>query len=287
MYFFNVCGGLDKYRSEASETPWAVVTGGSDGIGLAFAEELVRQRFHVLIVGRSRDKLAAAVKRLQAANPYHVQIEFTVSEASDISSANVSKVAEFFRDKADALAILVNNVGCILPAAELKSQDSEELVKLIDVNCTYPTLLTRSLIPFLQKRKRSCIVNLSSISAYLNTPYFTAYSASKAFNSAFSRALSYELCEYNIDVLSAHPGYTVSNMVKLKPSLFVKEAAAVARGSLAKTTWLEAVPNFSHYLQCSFYQCICSVASLKSVRRHTAAHLKETHERSASSKQAN
>lgn len=275
MYFLNVCGGLNKYRSDPNEIPWAVVTGGSDGIGLGFAEELIKQRFHVLLVGRSREKLAATVAMLQANNVHQVNIEFVIAEASDISSANVGKVAEFFKDKSGSLALLVNNVGCALPMMELQNQDAEELVRLIDVNCTYPTLLTRSLLPFLKLRKRSCIINLSSNSVYLNTPFLTAYAASKAYNRTFSRALSVELSGHPIDVVSVHPSYTATNMVKLKSSLFVLDPQTVARGTLKKTTWREIIPNFPHFVATRFYQCLFGILPMNTTRSYLQRYTKK------------
>jgi 17beta-estradiol 17-dehydrogenase / very-long-chain 3-oxoacyl-CoA reductase len=59
---------------------WALVTGGSDGIGLAMSKELARRHFNIVIVGRNKEKMAEAAKKIEAINRCQVRIvemEFT------------------------------------------------------------------------------------------------------------------------------------------------------------------------------------------------------------------
>lgn len=102
-----LCGGA-KRRID-SYGRWAVVTGASDGIGRAYAEELARRGLDVVIVARSADKLAAAAKEISAATGRTVvPIASDLSKAAEVAALS----AKLQTTTADGgIGILVNNAG--------------------------------------------------------------------------------------------------------------------------------------------------------------------------------
>ena len=92
--------------------PAALITGGSEGIGLEFANELARSGFDLVIASRSQEKLNNATETIKHSNK---EVN-TKSIAIDFAKASPSEIRKFFDDATEAypnLRILVNNVGII------------------------------------------------------------------------------------------------------------------------------------------------------------------------------
>lgn len=235
---------LKRFRRGQS---WALVTGATDGIGLAYAQVLAEHGFNILLVSRSPDRLEA-VKKDITNRCKGIQVDWVVSNAADCGEANfravVDKVAT--RD----LAILVNNVGIgqggILPLTDLDASRIEDCIR---INCTYPTLLTKALLPtLLQHSGPKLMINLSSMAALMMNPFSSVYSGSKAYNRLFSRALSAEYAPQGLEVLCVEPGFVESSMTKMKPSLLCCTARECAESSLRKVGGIEVVPHWKHSL---------------------------------------
>lgn len=109
-----------------------------------------------------------------------------------------------------AVSVLVNNVGVNTEfPAELVQHTEDEIDSIIRVNCSFTTKLTRAVIPVLnatlgakQVARRGLIINLGSVSSLLPTALMSVYAASKAYDDALSYALSAELANQKIDVMS-------------------------------------------------------------------------------------
>jgi len=119
------------------ERPTCLVTGGSAGIGLATARQLARRGFRVRIVGRSPDKLAAAVREIGG--------DDVVALRADLSSlAEVRRVADELLARGEPLHLLVNNAGVWHPDFRLSKDGFEDTFA---VNHLAPFLLTHLLLP--------------------------------------------------------------------------------------------------------------------------------------------
>jgi 17beta-estradiol 17-dehydrogenase / very-long-chain 3-oxoacyl-CoA reductase len=132
------------------------------------------------------------------------------------------------------VSVLVNNVG-INRTERFDAIDPTFLRDIVAVNCTSQLLMTRLLINNMLKRPlKSAIISISSVAGLRPLLYLSPYSATKAFNDFFSRALQLEVGQ-KIDVLSLRAGYVVSNMSQLKESGgFVLDRYQCARGCIEK-----------------------------------------------------
>ena len=105
----------------------------------------------------------------------------------------------------------------------------KDLLKEININCVPMALMSNYMVPNMLKReKRSAIINVSSFAAENPVPYATTYSATKAYNDAFSKAISLEYSD-KIDILSLRPLYVESNMTSHQDSAIMitrKECAS-------------------------------------------------------------
>lgn len=101
---------MNKYKEGVIGSPWALVTGASDGIGVGFAEELASQGFNVILHGRNAEKLQTVSETLQAQFPgrkFKILVLDAVQDAGNVDKIQAA-LAEF---KDLNLKVLINNVG--------------------------------------------------------------------------------------------------------------------------------------------------------------------------------
>lgn len=183
---------------------YALVTGSTDGIGKAIALELAGAGFNLIIHGRNKEKLALVSEELKAINPTCKVIHLLHGELSLPEDLLIT--------------ILVNNVG-IGPVESFASGSDFE--KTIDLNVTFPTRLTRYVLPLMQQP--ALILNVSSYAGLMPPPYLAVYAGTKAYNNAFSISLSRELDHIEVISLIVGSVHTASNK---KPVTFMRPAAA-------------------------------------------------------------
>jgi len=179
----------------------AIVTGGSRGIGLAIARELVRQGAHVGITGRSAAHLASARSLLEAERGGAVEaVQADVRRADEVERGIEAVVKRF-----GGIDVLINNagVGAFAPVAEMTPAQWAEV---IDTNLTGVFNMCRAAIPHLRRRGGGFIVNISSLAGKNPFAGAAAYCATKAGLNAFSEALMQELRYDNIRVSYVMPG---------------------------------------------------------------------------------
>lgn len=171
-----------------------LITGCSSGIGKALA-----LAFH-----RQGHKVVATARRLQAmqdlAEAGIRTLALDVTQASDIQ-----RVLDQLRDAGCTVGTLVNNAGygAMGPLLDLPHAEWQ---KQFDVNVFAPMALTRAVVPEMIKRRSGQIVNISSVSGVMPTPFAGAYCASKAALNAATDSLRMELRPFGISVVTVQPG---------------------------------------------------------------------------------
>jgi len=197
---------------------WAVVTGATDGIGLAYVKALAKQGQNIVLVSRTMEKLEKVAREVE--NKYNVETKCVEADFSrrDIYE-NIGKQLEGLN-----VSVLVNNVGMSYEHPMLFNNlpSHNFMDKMLDVNVTSAVNMCRVVIPHFIGKKKGVVLNISSASACRPTPLLALYSAAKNFVDTFSKCLSWEYSQAGIIVQSVTPFFVVSKLSKMKrPSLFV------------------------------------------------------------------
>jgi 17beta-estradiol 17-dehydrogenase / very-long-chain 3-oxoacyl-CoA reductase len=231
---------LQKYKEGVIGSPWALVTGASDGIGVGFAEELASQGFNVILHGRNAEKLQKVSETLHAQWPgrkFKILVLDAIKDAGD--SEKIQAALAEFKDL--ELKVLINNVGGIAGDRPTFRQFSEQDPSLIngwiDINLRFPTQFTRQLLPTLIENQPALIVNISSGAANVPSPFIAVYSGSKAFNVSWSRSLAVELQDggHDVDCHAIIVGPTSTPRMEksgIKASMMQPNSRQLARASL-------------------------------------------------------
>jgi uncharacterized protein len=181
----------------------ALVTGASSGIGAAFARELASRGADLVLVARSREKLAALADELSA--QFGVAADLAVADLAMPDAAGELAAELATRDL--QIDILVNNAG-FGHHARLHQADPAMLSDQIRVNVAAVVDLTRLYLPGMLERDRGAIVNVASTAGFQPVPFMAVYGATKAFVISFTEALWAETRGTGVRVTALCPGAT-------------------------------------------------------------------------------
>ncbi|QND65422.1 glucose 1-dehydrogenase [Mesorhizobium loti] len=184
----------------------ALVTGGSDGIGLAVAEAFLREGADVLIVGRDTKKLDDARERLGGT------IETLSADLA--TSAGIAAVVEHVKKPGRPLDILVNNAGVAF-LVPFETVSEAQFQQSFALNVTAVFFLTQGLLPHLAAG--ASVINISSYFANKMIPKrpSSLYSLSKGALNSLTKSLAFELGPRGIRVNAIAPG-TVDTAMRRK-----------------------------------------------------------------------
>jgi len=178
--------------------PYALVVGGSDGLGLAFAEAIARRGVNLVLVARQEERLLAAADRLRSV----FQID-VIPITADV--AQYDEVEALIDAVPEQIGLLVYNVA-FAPIGLFQEQTPEQLALAADVNVRAPLLLVRHLVTPMIQRGRGGIVLMSSMLGAQGCTNFATYGATKSFAATLAEALWSELKPHNVDVLACVAG---------------------------------------------------------------------------------
>ena len=180
----------------AAQRPWALVTGGSSGIGLAFSRQLASEGWSLALVSNRQDELSEAAKVLPT------QVETLCIDLTETGAAE--RVLAWCDGLGLEPELLVNDAGMFF----MQYLEPAVLGKARAMMRLHIEALTELCILFgsrMKERGTGQIINLSSMTARIPAPGIAVYSASKAYVKSFSRGLSYELRPYGVRVLAVCP----------------------------------------------------------------------------------
>ena len=181
---------------------WAVVAGGSEGIGGEFSSHLAAQGMNVLVIARRPEQVAA--KRAQLEKDFGVE---TIGLPLDLGSCDAP---ERVREAAAGLDVgfLVYNAG-LAGLSPVQDLDIDYELYRLNVNVRSALALTLTFVKQFVPKKKGGIILLSSSCGVVGTPYIQTYSATKAYLFTLAEALWAELADQGIDVLAVLPGNTI------------------------------------------------------------------------------
>jgi short-subunit dehydrogenase len=178
----------------------AIVTGASRGIGAAIARALAAAGMHLVLAARSEPTIEMLAAELRQRDVRVHVVPTDVSRDHDRRALIEAAVREL-----GALDVLVNNAG-IGHVAEYHRMQSEDILRVMEVNLLAPMLLTYLALPPMLARGRGHIVNIASLAAKSFPPYNGPYVASKAGLIAFTKAIRLEYRTRGVSASAIIPG---------------------------------------------------------------------------------
>ncbi|XP_054855392.1 very-long-chain 3-oxoacyl-CoA reductase-like isoform X2 [Eublepharis macularius] len=222
----------EKWRGVdlASYGPWAVVTGSTSGIGKAYAHELARRGFDVVLISRSMEKLkqvAAEIEQQHGRSTKVIQTDFTGG----------SEIYEPIRAALQGLEIgvLVNNVGMVanqlVPFLSVTNVD-KYTNDAVNCNMLSTVKMTQIILPQMVARKKGIIINFASFGGARPWPFNLMYGATKTFVDFFSQGLDIEYGSKGIIVQSVLPLYVATGMTAVIDKRFTVSSESFVRQAL-------------------------------------------------------
>jgi hypothetical protein len=213
--------------------PWALVAGGSVGLGGEFAAQLAARGINLILVARRPEPLEECAAPLRAAHGVEIRTVSADLGRPDLLDALRPALAGL------EIGLLVYNAA-ISPVGRFLEQELAEKLHALDVNCRAPLMLAHELGRQMAARHRGGIILVSSLSALQGSALIATYAATKAYGYILGEGLWDELREHGVDVLAflagatRTPNYEASNpkpATRFAPA--VMEPAAVVAEALA------------------------------------------------------
>jgi uncharacterized protein len=181
--------------------PYALVAGGSKGIGYAIATALAKRNYNLILIARGYDSLLAAKSKLEALYPIHVEIL-----SYDLSmEKSAGEIAAWCTARNIKLKILCNVAG-LGGEKDYLRLPLDSLRYMVNLNVESCMAMSLLLLPLLEKNAPSYILNVASMAGFAPIPAKNMYSATKAAVVFFSYGLRYQLKAKKISVSCLAPG---------------------------------------------------------------------------------
>ncbi|GAA4676339.1 SDR family NAD(P)-dependent oxidoreductase [Frondihabitans cladoniiphilus] len=211
-----------------------LITGASSGIGAEFAARLAARKHDLVLVARSRDKLAALAARLRQSHGVVVEVI-----ALDLASPTAAAELHAETDRRGLqIDWLINNAGFGIHGV-FGETDLARLASQVQLNCGTLVDLTGAYLPAMRRRGSGAVINVASTASFQPIPRMAVYGATKAFVLSFTEALWGENRTTGVRVLAVCPGATETGFFEVAG----EAAAAGAKRSPAQvvTTALTAL----------------------------------------------
>jgi short-subunit dehydrogenase len=216
----------------ATYGPWAVIAGGSEGVGTSFATQLADAGINLVLIARKPGPLAATAAAVRAKG-----VEVRALEL-DLLDPGALKAIRHVTDDLD-VGLLIFNAGANSYGHEFVTSDLELVQGVIDLNITAQLTLSHHFGARLKERGHGGIILVGSLAGYMGQADMSIYSAAKAFSRVFAEGLWLELREHGVHVLELVLGVTRTPAMERAgldfniPGLNVAEPDDVAREGLA------------------------------------------------------
>ena len=187
---------------QARYGPWALIAGGSEGIGRSFAIQLAERGLDLLLVARRDGPLEETAAEIR--ERFGIQV---VTQALDLTAPHLEDTIAPLVAARD-VGLLVCNAGAAHGAAMLLDRPVDAALAMVRLNCAAPLVLSHALGVRMRARGRGGVILVSSMAGLAGGALIAAYAASKAFEIALAESLWYEFGTAGVDVLGLIAGAT-------------------------------------------------------------------------------
>jgi uncharacterized protein len=204
----NMVNKSDSFRDEYG--PWALIAGGSVGLGAAFAAELAQKGLNLVLIARRPGPLES--KSIELKNRHGISVK-TIS--IDLAAPDVLQTIAAETEELQIGLVVYDSAYSLI--GSFLEHPIEKQLRAIDVNCRGPLMLAYHFGQKMVERKRGGIILMTSLSGMQGAPWIATYGATKAFNTVLAEGLWYELKGKGVDVIACcagaieTPNFTSSN----------------------------------------------------------------------------
>lgn len=209
--------------------PWAVIAGGSEGIGAGIATELANAGINLVLVARKPEPLEALAAELQGGNRVEVRIL-----ALDLTDPEMLAKVRTVTDDVD-IGLLVYNAGASHRTGPYLDWPLEDVIKVIRLNVDGQAVFAHHFGNRMVARGRGGIVLIGSMAGNAGSPSVVAYAGAKAFSQIFAEGLWWELGQKGVDVLQVVVGPTATPAMA-RMGITYHEGEAVSAEEVARHT---------------------------------------------------
>jgi uncharacterized protein len=196
------CTEGENSMNQTADREFAVVTGGSSGIGLELARQFIKHDYDVLIASENAQELQHAAEQLSCvgAQVFTCTADLALQEGVEQLYSTIDATGR-------PVDVLCVNAGIGLGGAFVDTDLQREL-RMIDLNIRGAVQLTKPVLREMVRRNRGKILLTSSIAATMPDPFEAVYGGTKAFLRWFGEALRNELKDTGVGVTVLMPGVT-------------------------------------------------------------------------------
>lgn len=222
----------DQSVSSSDYGPWALIAGGSEGLGAEFAALLAGAGMDLVLVARKAEPLAQTAVRCRelGVEVRTLAVDLTGPDAVPLITAETRGLE---------IGLLIYNAGANTCSAQFLEAPMADVASVIDLNVTTMLALIHHYGAGMRRRRRGAILTVGSMAGYLGSDRHTVYGGVKAFGRIFTEGLWLELREHNVDVLHLVLGVTRTPAMERAglnfdiPGMTVSDPADVAQEGLA------------------------------------------------------
>ena len=203
---------------------YALVTGGTSGIGYELVKLLARDGYNLVIVARDQNELQQVAEEIKTSHSVDV-----ITLAKDLfDPENAFEIYDEVRSRGLSIDILINDAGQG-QYGEFKDTDIRRELDIVNLNISSLIILTKLYLRDMLQQKQGRIMNLSSIASKVPGPWQSVYHGTKAFVQSFTEAIRSEVDGTGVTITALLPGATATDFFAKADML---EAKPVAQGKL-------------------------------------------------------
>jgi gluconate 5-dehydrogenase len=197
--------GTDLFRLNDRR---ALITGSTQGIGLALAYGLARAGATIVLNGRDSTRVKAVAEQMKADGFKAEYSAFDVTRQQSVIEA-----IDLVEKESGAIDILINNAG-IQRRAPLEDYPSESWDAIVSTNLTSVFYVSQAVAKYMIGRNKGKIVNICSVQSQLGRPTIAAYTATKGAVAMLTKGMCADWAKYGIQANGLAPGYFATEMNK-------------------------------------------------------------------------